>query len=143
MFFKYLIIYILFLHFNFIKNFLSIFNDGNFLLVLGVSNTSELCAGLGSGSCEGSGSVSGAGSSTGSGAVSRSGVGILSFTFFYLLKLLRIFSLAPRNNLTLFIKDLFSTGFTPLSLTFNSVNLLVHYQLLLMLIFFCTYLFKK
>ena len=70
-------------------------------------------AGLGSGASSGTGTGSGA--SLGGGILSRSWiVNIL------LLRLLRIFSLASKNNLRLLRKDLFSIGFTPSSIFLNS-----------------------
>ena len=70
-------------------------------------------AGLGSGASSGTGTGSGA--SLGGGILSRSLiVNIL------LLRLLRIFSLASKNNLRLLRKDLFSIGFTPSSIFLNS-----------------------
>ena len=74
---------------------------------------SDPVAGLGSGASSGTGTGSGA--SLGGGILSRSLiVNIL------LLRLLRIFSLASKNNLRLLRKDLFSIDFTPSSIFFNS-----------------------
>ena len=82
-------------------------NSDAFFLVLDASKTFGL----------------GAGSDVRSDAASR--VGILSRFFIgkiLLLKSLRTFSIAPRNNLTLFKKDPFSTSFTPLSVSLNSLT---------------------
>ena len=58
-------------------------------------------------------------------ADSCSGVGVLYFIGnILLLKLLILFSLAQRDNPMLFRKDLFSTGFTPLSIPFNALTTL-------------------
>ena len=59
----------------------------------------------------------------GSGAGLRSGYGILFFIANILLsKLLTTFSVASRNNPTLFRKYLFPTGFTTLTILFNSLT---------------------
>ena len=80
------------------------------------------------GSDVGAGSDAGAGLSAVAGSGACSGVGISSRFFtgnILLLKLLRIFSLAPGINPRLFKKYLFLTCFIPLSTFFNSfTNLL-------------------
>ena len=78
-----------------------------FLLVLGASNTFGLDAG----------------SDVCSGAASR--IGILSRFFYWknsAFKIIKNFSFAPRNSLTLFKKDPCSASFTPLSVSFNSLT---------------------
>ena len=62
------------------------------------------------------------GCSLGAGSGTASGVEFSSWFFIgniFLLKLLKIFSLARRNNLPFFRKDLFSTGILPLPVFLN------------------------
>ena len=92
----------------------------------GAGSGAGIGAGSGVGSCSGSvvGSHSGSsvGSCSGSGVGSRSDIRILSFYWKnFAFKVVKNFSLAPRINSKLFKRDIFPTGFTPLSIPFNSL----------------------